>query len=84
MVTLKRVREAVPADTYSVRDGVFTVRRGFFYGGLSGNKLADAVLAAFPGAEIVAHDTLHMPFRGGAGVARNSHFLVRFRVREGA
>lgn len=68
-------------DTVSKRGDVFTVRRGFFYThGMSADKLAAAVKATFPGAEVVDSGEQWKPFNGGHTVAQGSHFWVKFKV----
>lgn len=78
-MTLKQIREAFSADTYSLKNGVFTVRRGFFYpGGFSAEAYAAKVQAAFPTATIVDKGEVWKAFRGGASVAAQSHWFVKF------
>lgn len=81
-MTLKQVREIFPADTHSVKNGVFTVRRGFFYSnGFSADAYAAKVLAAFPTATIVDCGEVWKAFRGGASVAQGSHWFVKFTFK---
>ena len=71
----------VSFDTLSQRDGVFTLRRGFFYRhGNDANKIAAKVQAALPDAMIVDRGEVWKPFRGGASVAQGSHWYVKFTV----
>jgi hypothetical protein len=70
-------------DSISQKDGVVTIRRGFFYtNGMTSEKLAKTVKSVFPFAEILEHNTIWRPFRGGASVAQGSHFYVKFRLPE--
>lgn len=86
MTTLKQVREAVlAADSYSVKDGVFTIREGFFYRhGRTSENLVAAVLRAFPTAIIRDSGEVWKPFRGGAKIAQSSHWFVKFTVPDKA
>lgn len=80
-MTLKQVRETLSADSYSVKNGVFTVRRTFFYAcGGSADKFAAYVKSAFPAATILESGEVWKPFRGGASVAQSSHWFVKFAV----
>lgn len=78
-LTLKELRERFSADTYSLKNGVFTVRRGFFYtGGFTAEAFAQKVREAFPDATIRESGEVWKDFRGGAPVAQQSHWFVRF------
>lgn len=80
-MTLTQLREKFDADSYSVKNGVFTVRRGFFIsGGFSADAYAAKVLNAFPTATIVDKGEVWKPFRGGASVAQQSHWFVKFTL----
>jgi hypothetical protein len=82
-MTLKQLREKLSADTYSLKNGIFTVRRGFFYtGGRTSEDFAQAVSAALPSATIVEHGEVWKAFRGGASTAQQSHWFVKFQVKE--
>jgi hypothetical protein len=81
--TTKQVREVLLPDSISQKNGVFTVRRGFFYtGGFTAEGYAAKVKAAFPNATILGCGEVWKPFRGGAGVAAQSHWWVKFEVVE--
>lgn len=81
MTTLKQVRDAISADTYSLRAGIFTVRRSFFYtAGRTADQFAAAVKAAFPTAVVIDSGEVWKPFRGGQSVANGSHWFVKFSV----
>lgn len=83
MTTLKQVKEQFNADTYSFKGGVFTVRRTFFYThGFTSDMYAAKVLAAFPAATIVDQGEVWKAFRGGASVAQQSHWYVKFTLRD--
>ena len=82
-VTLKQVREKLEGyvDTASVKNGVFTVRREFFYThGATEQNLVKRILAAFPAASILDSGEIWKPFRGGGTTAQNSHWWVKFSV----
>ncbi|MCR4301815.1 MAG: hypothetical protein NUV51_09410 [Sulfuricaulis sp.] len=79
MTTLKQVRNALSADTYSAKNGVFTVRRGFFYThGRTAESFVEAVKRAFPAAVILDSGEVWKAFRGGATTANQSHWYVKF------
>lgn len=81
MTTLKQVREALDVDSASVKNGVFTVRRGFFYRhGFTADALAASVKRAFPTAKVLDSGEVWKPFRGGAPVSKQSHWFVKFEV----
>lgn len=76
-----QVRELIPGITVSKKDGVFTVRRGFFYShGGSAEKFAERVKSAIPNATILDCGEVWKPFRGGASVANSSHWWVKFSL----
>ena len=80
-ITLSTVREKITADTYSVKGGVFTLRRAFFYRhGGDADKFAARVTAAFPDAVILDCGEVWKAFRGGASVAQQSHWFVKFTL----
>lgn len=80
---VSEVREKLNVSTVSQKAGVFTVRKGFFYtNGMDSSKLAERVLAVFPEVEIIDHGEVWKPFRGGASVAQQSHWYVKFSVRQ--
>ena len=77
--TMKEVRESLSFDTFSVKGGIFTVRKEFFYThGQTTQTYIDKILAIFPRARIVESAEIWKPFRGGANTANSSHFLIRF------
>jgi hypothetical protein len=78
---LSIVREKVLADTYSVKGGVFTLRKGFFYSnGGDADKFSARVTAAFPDAVILDCGEVWKAFRGGASVAQQTHWFVKFTL----
>jgi hypothetical protein len=78
--TLREVKEKLYGfNTYSVKGGVFTVRREFFYrSGTTIDKIVGRVQAVFPDAIIVESAEIWKPFRGGASTANSSHWFVKF------
>lgn len=83
MPTLKEVKEKLSFDTYSVKAGVFTVRKEFFYTmGKTTLYYEKTIKNAFPDAVIVDSGEVWKSFRGGASVANSSHFYVKFTFVE--
>ncbi len=81
-VTMAEVREKIFADSYSQKDGVFTVRKGFYYRfGKTAEDFKGHVLEAFPTAKIEDYGEVNKSFRGGASVANQSHWFVKFSVK---
>jgi len=79
MVTMKQVKQDVMADSYSSKQGVFTLRRGFFYTrGRTPEQFKDEILEAYPAAIIIDCGEVWKPFAGGASVANSSHWFVQF------
>lgn len=67
----------------SVRKGVYTVRRGFFYRhDMDSQKLANTCEKAIPGCTIIDHGEVWKPFRGGAELRNSSHFWVKFTIAQ--
>lgn len=82
-MTNAEVRKAVEgfADSVAILNGVFTVRRGFFYRcGGSAEALRAAVEKAVPGACILDSGEKWTAFNGGASLARSTHWWVKFTV----
>ena len=68
-------------DSVSKYKGVFTVRRGFFYThGGTADKCVNTVLLKIPGATIIESDEIWKAFSGGAPLAKQSHWYVKFTV----
>ena len=82
MLTVKQVRAVLEGYADSIgrnKDGHIVLRRGFFYtNGMSGEKFADSAVKRLAEAgiptRIVDTAVLWKAFRGGASVARGSHF----------
>ncbi len=83
MPTMKEVKEKLDFDSYSLKNGVFTVRKGFFYTmGKTSQDYVNQVERTFPSAKILDHDEIWKAFRGGANLANQSHFYVKFTFEE--
>jgi len=66
-------------DTISLRNGVFTVRRGFYYRhGTTAEDKANCVKQYLPTARIIECGEIWAAFRGNASVADQSHWFVKF------
>lgn len=80
-LTVKHIRDNLTVDTASIRNGIATVRRGFFYtGGRTAGDLVASVKAVYPDAQIVDSGEVWKPFRGGASTAQQSHWFVKFTL----
>jgi hypothetical protein len=81
--TLKQVKEKIHSDSYSLRNGVFTLRDTFFYRmGKDEDNIKLKVLSAFPNANILDNGEIYKAFRGGASIANSSHWFVKFTIPE--
>ena len=75
------VENVIGCDQCTKRNGVFTARKGFFYThGMTAEKFAESILKFVPEAKVIETDEIWKPFIGGAPIARQSHFLVKFEV----
>ncbi len=75
------INEKTEPGRISLRHGVFTYRRGFFYRiGCTPEKLAADVAAKIPTAVIIDKGTVIKPFRGSAPLVKSSHWFVKFTV----
>jgi hypothetical protein len=79
---LQQMREALMVDQVArQKDGTYLARKGYFYHhGQTSEKLAERVAAALPGVTVLDHGDHFAAFRGGAPLAKSSHFWVRFTV----
>lgn len=78
---LAEIRDKVRVDTASVKNGVYTVRLGFYYtGGYTPDNFAAAVLKSFPEATVLEFGEVWKSFRGSAPVAQQSHWFVKFTL----
>lgn len=80
---LEEMKSAINADSISIRKGIYTARRGYFYSmGGSADKFAARVQAAFPSAHIIEKGDHWTPFNGGASLARSTHWFVKFTLED--
>ena len=71
-------------DTVSKRNGIFTVRKEFYYRhGMNSETLIDKIKKVFPDVIIIDSGEIWKPFRGGASVANSSHWFVKFSFPNG-
>lgn len=78
---LQDIKNLLCVDTVSRKDGVITVRKGFYYKmGKSSQDMVNKVKERLPNAEILDSGEHGAAFRGGASVAQGSHWYVKFRV----
>lgn len=72
--------KGVHADKVSGKDGKYKAYFGFFYrrSGESSQEKADKIQSALPEAKIIRHEEHSAPFRGGAPVERQQHWMVEF------
>jgi hypothetical protein len=75
------VRETLGVDVVTRRGALFTARLSFFYGmGRTAQQLVGRVQRAYPAATIVESGEVWKPFRGGAPIAKQSHWYVTFTL----
>lgn len=81
-LTADQVKDQIQGcSTVSLKSGVYTARKGFYWGATGAQtRFENAVREAFPGATIIASGTLDVPFKGGAPVAKQSHYWVKFTL----
>ena len=80
---LKDVKAKINADTYSQKDGVFTLRWGYFYRfGRATETYINLIKTTFPSAVILESGDIWKPFRGGASIVNSSHWFVKFSIPE--
>tara|TARA_R110000772_G_scaffold120186_1_gene226379 strand:- start:1143 stop:1391 length:249 start_codon:yes stop_codon:yes gene_type:complete len=82
MATANEVKDQIDGiDTLSVRNGVYTARRGFFYRhGKTSQHIVDKITWPFPTATIIDHGEVWKAFNGGAPVSKQSHWWVKFTL----
>lgn len=82
MIT-KEVKKILSSDfdTISKKSGIFTVRKSYFYthGGTT-QKIVNIVKSKIPSAKIIDSGDHWAAFRGGASVANQSHWYVKFTI----
>ena len=81
VVSLSKIKHLINAGSLSRKDGIYTARWGFFYThGINSEKKALYVKMNLPGAIILDHGEHWTSFRGGASVANQSHWWVKFTL----
>lgn len=81
-ITAGQMANRIPCDQCTLSKGIYTVRRGFFYKhGKSSEDYKVLVMAQAP-ANAIFHSCgeVWKPFIGGAPVARQSHWWVKFSI----
>ena len=72
-------QEGVYPDSISIKNGIITARKGFYY---RFNKTSEdwrgIIANALPEANIIDSGEKWVPFRGGASIANQSHWYVKF------
>ena len=82
-MTMKEVKNKLHADSYSSKGGVFTVRKGYFYRmSRTGETFKNEVSENIPKANIIDYGDHWTSFKGGAPLAKSSHWYVKFTVDE--
>lgn len=87
MAKISEIRNVLGTVADSIgrrKDGAIVVRRSFFYRhGMDSNKFREVISQALVNANIpfstIETDEIWKPFRGGASVAQNSHWLAVIR-----
>ena len=80
---LQEIKERLNVDTISKKEGVITVRRGYYYTmGKSAKDLELRVKAAYPKATILSSGDHYTRFSGGAPTHQQSHWWVKFTLME--
>jgi hypothetical protein len=78
---LNSITDRTHVDSISIKNGVITVRRGYFYsGGKTAQDFADRIQRDIPEAKIIDYGEHWAAFKGGASVAKQSHWWVKFTV----
>ena len=79
--TTTELKELLGADVLSLRKGIYTYRKEFFYThGQTAESHAQKIKALLPQAQILDQEEIWKPFRGGASTAQSSHFKVTFTL----
>jgi hypothetical protein len=78
---LQQIKDAIHASSLSVKHGVYTARWGFFYThGCTATAKAMRVTTALPQALVIDSGEVWKSFNGGAPVAAQSHWFVKFTL----
>lgn len=86
-MTVTALEEIVSADNITKRNGIFTIRKGFFYTmGGSADKFRDSVEAELINHDIrfetIEADEVYKAFKGGAPIVKQSHWYVKVRITD--
>jgi hypothetical protein len=66
-------------DTISKRNGIFTARKAYFYTyGQTEQDAVNVIKIRIPSAKIIDTGDHWRPFKGGASIASQSHWYVKF------
>jgi hypothetical protein len=75
------VKDTLSAFQVTLRKGIYTARKGFFYtNGYTAENFVAKVLKHYPEAQILDSGEIWTPFIGDAPVARQSHWFVKFTL----
>ena len=87
IANMKKVENILKSivSSFSKRNGIYTVRRGYFYtSGKTTNdfvdRISDVLKQEGVAFEIVDSGNHWAPFRGGASVCNQSHWYVKFSL----
>jgi len=79
-VTEKLENNNVYPDQVCLKNGVFTVKWGYYYhNGRTPDKYCAQIIRVFPLVTIVESGDHFGSFKGGKSVSANSHFFVKFK-----
>ena len=81
------LEQMISADGVSKRNGIFTIRRGYYYtGGYDADKykenIENQLIENDIRFEYVDHGNVWLPFKGGAPLAKQSHWFVKVRITD--
>ena len=82
-ITTKEIEKMLGSDfdTVSKRNGIFTIRKGYFYTyGKSEQDLVNTIELKIPFVKVIDSGNYCAPFKGGASIANQSHWWVRFTI----
>ena len=72
------------SDKISVRNGVYTIKKSYFYGfGKDGSELAKKVESKLDSAVVIDYGNHWHPFVGGAkpGSSKDSYYFCKFYIK---
>ncbi|MDD5651555.1 MAG: hypothetical protein PHF86_14265 [Candidatus Nanoarchaeia archaeon] len=77
----EQLKSTLSASTLSKKSGVYTARWSYFYtSGITSDHKVAKVKSVFPQATIIDSGDVWKPFKGGASVANQSHWYVKFTL----